>query len=342
MPMIWLITYSALAQNVGTITGFVKETNTEEGLIGATVVLKGTKYGSLTGIDGDFKIANVPSGQYTLRVSYIGYSTLEQSVSVGSGNLDLGELFIEEEAIGLEEVQVFASVVEERKTPVAISTFNAQTLDERFNNVSIAEAIQNTPGVYTIQGAGGYGDQEVYIRGFDQSNVAFLVNGIPVNDMENGRMFWSNFAGLNQVTRQLQVQRGLGASKLAVSSIGGTVNMITKPSDRGEGGRIEYQTGTGSWNNRLRFTYNTGESANGWAFSFQGARTTTSGGLVGLSSEEQGSIIPGAYTDAWSYYLAASKKINENHQVMFWAFGAPFDRGSAFVVDDQTREIFDI
>ncbi len=328
----------------GSVSGVVTDKRTDEALIGSTVVLQGTNYGSLTGINGEFTIENVPSGSYTLKVSYIGFSTLEQSVTIGSGNLNVGTLYIEEEAIGLEEVQVFASVVEERKSPIAITTFNAQDLDERFNNVSLAEAIQNTPGVYTIQGNGGYGDQEVYIRGFDQSNVAFLVNGIPVNDMENGRMFWSNFAGLNQVTRTTQVQRGLGASKLAVSSIGGTVNMITKPSDRSEGGRIEYQLGTGAWNNRLRFTYNTGESSNGWAFSFQGTRTTTSTSRDGLSSiaPGQGPITPGAFVDAWSYYVSLSKQINDKHQVMFWAFGAPFNRGSAFAVDEATAETFGI
>ncbi|MEQ9466491.1 MAG: lamin tail domain-containing protein [Ekhidna sp.] len=337
-----LVIHLATAQSTGSVSGVVKDKTLNEGLFGATAVLKGTNYGTMTGMEGGFKIENVPSGTYTLKISYIGFSTIEQPVTVSSGDVNVGEVVLEEEAIGLDEVQVFASVVEERKSPVAISTINAQQIDERFSNVSLAEAIQNVPGVYTIQGAGGYGDQEVYIRGFDQSNVAFLVNGIPVNDMENGRMFWSNFAGLSQVTRTTQVQRGLGASKLAVSSIGGTVNMITKPSDRSEGGRIEYQTGTGSWNNRLRFTYNTGESANGWAFSLQGTRTTTSAPLGGLSSSEQGSIVPGAYTDAWSYYISASKKINDNHQLMFWAFGAPVNRGTAFVVDDQTREIFNI
>lgn len=324
------------------ISGVVKDFESNEALIGATVLLEGTGLGTLTDVNGGFTIPNVESGDYSIKITYVGYLDFKKPVTVAQSNIDLGQFSLEVETIGLSEIEIFASVVEERKTPVAIATIKAEVLDERFNDLSIADVIQNTPGVYSTQGAGGYGDQEIYIRGFDQSNVAFLVNGIPVNDMENGRMFWSNFAGLNQVTRNLQVQRGLGASKLAISSIGGTVNMITKPADRSEGGRIEYQTGTGSWNNRFRFTYNTGESLNGWAFSLQGTRTTTAGGFVGLTDQDQGGIIPGAYTDAWSYYLAASKKINDQHQLMFWAFGAPFDRGSAFVVDDQTRELFNI
>ena len=48
-----------------------------------------------------------------------------------------------------------------------------------------------------------------------------MINGVPVNDMENGRVYWSNWAGLSDVTSAMQVQRGLGASKVAVPSIGG-------------------------------------------------------------------------------------------------------------------------
>ena len=334
---------SCVFAQTGGVTGSIMDSESSEALIGATVLIQGTDQGSIADLSGKYLINNVPVGTYTVQISYIGYEDLIQEVTVTDGQVaDAGTANLESTSIGLKEVQVFSSLVEERKTPVAISTISAKDLDERFSSSSLADAVQNTPGVYTIQGAGGYGDQEVYIRGFDQTNVAFLVNGIPVNDMENGRMFWSNFAGLSQVTRTTQVQRGLGASKLAVSSIGGTVNMITKPADRSEGGRIEYQTGAGSWNNRLRFSYNTGLSDNGWAFSFQGTRTTTTGLRSGQPLGEQGAIIPGAYTDAWSYYIAASKKINDQHTLVFWAFGAPTNRGTAWTPSDFDREVFNI
>ncbi len=326
------------AQN--TIKAKIIDENNEP-LIGATALIQGTTKGAVSDLDGNVEITNVADGTYTLKISFYGYENLLEEITV-TGDLDVGSLTLASAVIGLQEVEVLADIVEERKTPVAISTISAEQLDERYSNLSLADAIQNTPGIYTIQGAGGYGDQEVYIRGFDQTNVAFLVNGIPVNDMENGRMFWSNFAGLSQVTRTTQVQRGLGASKLAVSSIGGTVNMITKPADRSEGGRLEYQTGTGSWNNRLRFTYNTGLSDNGWAFSFQGTRTTTAGFKNGQPIGEQGGIIPGAYVDAWSYYISASKQINEKNTLMFWAFGAPTKRGTGWGATDLDRQIFGI
>ncbi|QSE96356.1 TonB-dependent receptor [Fulvivirga lutea] len=332
----------SLAQT-GNISGSVIDTDTNEPLIGATILIKGTNKGSISDLNGQYLVKAVPAGKQTVLITYIGYEEVEQEIEVlADQTTEVPQVSMTSTVVGLKEVEIFASVVEDRKTPVAVSAINALEIDERFVGTDVADIVQNTPGVYTIQGAGGYGDQEVYIRGFDQSNIAFLVNGIPVNDMENGRMFWSNFAGLSEVTRQLQVQRGLGASKLAISSIGGTVNMITKPAERSEGGRIEYQTGTGSWNQRLRFTYNTGLLDGGWAVSFQGSRTTTDGGLAGLSSQEQGSVIPGAFTDAWSYYLSVSKKINDQHSLMFWGFGAPVNRGTAWVVDEATREKFNI
>jgi len=327
----------------GGVTGSILDSGTQEALIGATVLVKGTNKGGIADLTGKYLINNVPTGTYTLQISYVGYQDLTQEVTITDGQVaDVGAANLESTSVGLKEVQVFASIVDDRKTPIAVSAIGAKEIQERYSGADIADIVKSTPGVYSTEGAGGYGDNEVYIRGFDQSNVAFLINGVPVNDMENGRMFWSNFAGLSEITRQIQVQRGLGASKLAISSIGGTINMITKPADRREGGKLEYQMGTGSWNQRLRFTYNTGILDGGWAVSFQGSRTTTNSNLIGLSSSEQGSVYPGAFTDAWSYYLSVSKKINDQHSLMFWGFGAPVNRGTAWTIDESAREEFNI
>ena len=55
-----------------------------------------------------------------------------------------------------------------------------------------------------------------------------MINGQPVNDMENGWVYWSNWQGLTDVTSGIQIQRGLGASTLAVPSVGGTISIFTK------------------------------------------------------------------------------------------------------------------
>ena len=59
-----------------------------------------------------------------------------------------------------------------------------------------------------------------------------MINGMPVNDMENGAVYWSNWSGLSDVTSAMQVQRGLGSSKLAIASVGGTINVLTRAADK--------------------------------------------------------------------------------------------------------------
>ena len=90
---------------------------------------------------------------------------------------------------------------------------------------------------------GAFGDARVRLRGFQQENIAVLINGMPVNDMENGRVYWSNWAGLSDVTSAMQVQRGLGSAKLPIPSVGGTINIVTKSTDLAEGGKISATVG---------------------------------------------------------------------------------------------------
>ena len=75
--------------------------------------------------------------------------------------------------------------------------------------------LETTPGVYIMREGGGYGDTKVNMRGFKSENVAVLVNGVSMNDMEWGGVYWSNWAGLTDVASSIQTQRGLGAAKVS-------------------------------------------------------------------------------------------------------------------------------
>ena len=99
-------------------------------------------------------------------------------------------------AIGLQEINVFANVAIDRKTPVAVSTIDAATIVEQLGSQELPEVANRTPSVYAVKQGGGFGDSRINIRGFDQRNIAVMVNGVPVNDMENGWVYWSNWAGL--------------------------------------------------------------------------------------------------------------------------------------------------
>ena len=127
----------------------------------------------------------------------------------------------------LSGVTVFGSVflAKDRQTPVAVSTLTTSEIEERIGNLELPELLNSTPGVFATGGGGAFGDSRITLRGFQQENIAVLINGMPVNDMENGRVYWSNWAGLTDVVSAMQVQRGLGSSPLPISSVGGTITV---------------------------------------------------------------------------------------------------------------------
>lgn len=302
-----LFSVAALAQ--GTVTGTVMDEDTGEPLIGASIVLEGTTTGTVSDVNGKFSLS-VDAGEKSIVVSYIGYITKQMEVSVSDGRTtDLGEIVLQSDAVGINEVMVLASVAVQRETPVAVSTIDPQHIAEKLGTQEYPEILKSTPGVYATKQGGGYGDSRINIRGFDMTNTAVMINGIPVNDMENGWVYWSNWAGLSEVTRSMQVQRGLGASKLAIGSVGGTINVITKTTDAERGGSVYTAVGNDGYK-KSSFTLSTGLGAKGLAMTISGAHTQGNGWADATQFE------------GWSYFVSISKRWT-NQMLTFTAFGAP-------------------
>ncbi len=298
---------SAYAQNQ--VSGTVVDADSGSPLPGASVVAQGTSTGVTTDFDGKFSI-NV-SDSATLIISYIGYSSIEVSVP-GSG--DLGTIELNASAEQLEGVMVIAAVAIDRKTPVAVSTIKASTIETKLGSQEFPEVLKSTPGVYATKSGGGFGDGRINLRGFNSENVAVLINGVPVNDMENGRVYWSNWAGLSDVTSSMQVQRGLGASNLAVPSIGGTINILSKTTDVQSGGSFVTSIGNDGYQ-KYGATVSTGLMDNGFAATVSAHRISGDG------------YIDGTQFDGYNYFVNLSKKINENHVISLTSFGAPQRHG---------------
>jgi len=224
----------------GFVKGVVKDASTAETLIGTSVFVKGTTTGVTADANGAFKF-EVPAGKKTIVIQYVGYAPVEVDVTIKNGQTsDLGIVELSVNQIGLQEVVILASVAVSRKTPVAISTLEPKLLEEKLGTQEFPEILKSTPGIYATKQGGGYGDSRVNLRGFESANIAVMINGVPVNDMEWGGIYWSNWAGLSDVTRSMQVQRGLGASKVAAPSLGGSINILTNTTDAKRGGAISY------------------------------------------------------------------------------------------------------
>tara|TARA_R110001632_G_scaffold154869_2_gene273041 strand:- start:743 stop:3256 length:2514 start_codon:yes stop_codon:yes gene_type:complete len=187
----------------------------------------------------------------------------------------------------LEEVIVSSGVIDiakERETPIALSIITARDIVLKTGNLEFPEIMNKTPGVYATKQGGGYGDSRISLRGFDQTNTSFLINGQPVNDMENGRVYWSNWQGLSDIASGIQIQRGLGASKLAVPSVGGTVSILTKAAEKSQGGAVTQMLGNDGYIKTSAF-YNTGVNSKGWSSSFLLSKWSGDGYIYNTSGE---------------------------------------------------------
>jgi outer membrane cobalamin receptor len=292
-----------LAQS--TITGTLVEQGIDLPLPGANVLEKGTTNGVVTDFDGNFTL-KTKSSSGELVITYVGYTSKTISFS---GNASLGKVMLTPSQVGLETVEIIASVAVDRKTPVAVSTVKAADIELKLGTQEFPEILKSTPGIYTTKTGGGYGDAKTRIRGFQSENVAVMINGIPVNDMENGAVYWSNWAGLGDVTSTMQVQRGLGASKVAVPSIGGTINVITKTTDVEEGGSVFTSVANDGYK-KYGITYSTGLNEKGFAATVSAAQTSGNG------------YVDGTEFTGVSYFVNLSKEINEYHKLSFTAFGS--------------------
>lgn len=274
-----------------------------EPLVGAYVTVPGTNQGVATDIDGYFRI-NVPEGK-TLKFSYVGYISRELPAK-----RQMGDIVLKTETKLLQDVVVTSSKARTRETPIAMSELSAAQIEAKLGNKELPEVLKMTPGVWSTPDGGGYGDAKINMRGFKAPNVAVLVNGIPMNDMEWGGIYWSNFTGLGDVTTSLQTQRGLGAAIISAPSIGGTINITTKGLDAKKGGTIWYGMGNNAMND-IGFSVSTGLMKNGWAITVLGSRKWGDGYIQGTEFE------------AWNYFANISKKIGDNHQLSLTAFGSP-------------------
>ena len=300
---------SVLAQSKTSVSGKIVDASGEP-LIGVSVIVPdaATAIGTATELDGTFTLA-VPAGTDKVEISYIGYKTKTLSVSKGR-DTRLGDVIMEMDSQMLEDVVVTQSVAIQRKTPVAVSSVDLSFIEEKLGGQEFPEILKSTPGVHVRSRGGGFGDSEINLRGFDNSNIAVMINGVPVNDMEGGRVYWSNWAGLSDVTRSMQTQRGLGASKISSPSVGGTINIVTKGLDAKAGGTASYSIGNDG-NQSVIVSVSSGVTKNGWALTLLGGHNWGDGYIQGTNYE------------GWNYFVNVSKRINDKHQLSFTAFGAP-------------------
>ena len=211
---------SAVAQF--SVSGKVTDAGSKEPLVGANVLVKGTTLGTITNEEGRYQL-EFDQKQVTLVVSYVGYQSQEVSIS---GEENLTQNFQLTTARSLEEVVIQAIRADER-VPVSQKTISRQEMEEVYIGQDALYVLEEvTPSILTYSESGtkltNYG--QMRLRGIDQTRINITLNGVPLNDMIDQGVFFSNFTDFGNSVESVQVQRGVGTSTNGTASYAGSIN----------------------------------------------------------------------------------------------------------------------
>ena len=306
------------AQSTATLTGYITDV-TSEPVVGAKVtVIDVDPKSATTDINGRFTITGLTGGVKQLQVALAQFYTLDMEIELAEGETkSLGYIQLRRESkddLDTEElIPVFAADIE-----------NAEDLQ----NDNISGILSASRDVFVQTAAFTFGAARYRMRGYDSENTQMILNGVPMNELENGRLFWAQWGGLNDVFRNRTVTTGLNSSNFGFGGFGGLTTVDTRASTQRKQTRISYASGNRSYRNRLMATYNTGEMENGWAFSASASRRWADEGYI-----------EGTFYDAYAYFFAVDRIINNSHTLNFTAFGSPQVRGGSF---GSFQELYDL
>ena len=304
----------SFGQQLGKISGVAQMSPGEVVVAGGKITLfkQGAAIARVATNDlGSYEISNIPFGNYQIMFTLPLTDTIRFAIQLNQ--VSLVQNFTIRATQEVREIRVIGNLVNGQNVPVAVTKIDTKKITEELASRDLPMLLNGTPGVYATNRGGGDGDARINVRGFDQRNVGVMIDGVPVNDMENGAVYWSNWFGLDAITSQMQVQRGLGATKIAMPSIGGTINIITQGVGTKKGGSFKQEYATGNFL-RSSLSYNTGMTPSGWGLTFS-------------ASYKQGQgWVEGTPTQGFFGYTKISKRLDK-HLLTLSAFAAPQQHG---------------
>lgn len=163
-----------------------------------------------------------------------------------------------------------------------------------------------------------FGISRFRIRGYENENFSTYLNGIPVNDLEDGNTSWSQWGGLNNMFYNRENSLGLQANTFSYGGVGGSFNFDVRASKQRKQFQVSYAATNRNYRHRIMASYSTGILKGGWAVAASVSRRWANEGYV-----------QGTFYDGYAYFLSVEKLFGNNHSLSFTTFGSPTRSGGA-------------
>ncbi|MEO6883153.1 MAG: TonB-dependent receptor [Bacteroidia bacterium] len=272
-----------------TFSGSVTDQTSGETLANAAINLKNTFLVSETDLNGNFKIENLKKGKYIVEISYLGYTTLQDTLTLSS-DVSIHYQLVKK-AILSDEV-VISAVNANNKSAMAYTNIDKSVLEKENIGQDMPYLLNYTPSmVVTSDGGTGIGYTGIRIRGSDATRVNVTINGVPVNDAESQQTYWVDLPDIASSTDNIQLQRGVGTSTNGAGAFGGSLNIETTKLNLKPYGEVDNSFGSF---NTLKNTVSLGTGLIDGKWDFD----------VRLSKINSDGYIDRAFSNLKSYYLS--------------------------------------
>lgn len=283
------ICYSLSAQF--TISGVVKNAETNELLSGAHVLVNSQLKAEVTNKNGAYSITGLRRGTYHFRVSFMGFESVDQEVAI-SGNQTLNFSLITGKIIEDEVVVSFTRA--DNKTPTTFQDMSKQAIREANDARNITSVLDQAVSVVTTSDAGtGVGNVGYRLRGTDETRINVTIDGVPLNDPESQGAWFVNLPDFASSVDNLQIQRGVGTSSNGAAAFGASMNFQT----------LKFQPNPYAEINEFYGSFNTLKHNINFGTGLIDGKFSVDGRLSKISSD---GYIDRATSDLNSSYLAAS------------------------------------
>ncbi len=261
-------------------------------LSGANIVIDELKTGTTSSENGQYRIQNLPRGNYTIVISFLGYSEIRETIKIPT-NTEF-DITLKTKPVSGEEIIVYATRAGVN-TPTTYSEVDKETLRKQNLGQDIPFLLSMEPSLIATSDAGaGIGYTGLWIRGSNIQRINVTVNGVPLNDPESHSVFWVNMPDFASSVESAQIQRGVGTSTNGGGAFGATINLETNFLSEESFGEINSSYGSfGTWRNNARF--GTGIINDKWAFDGRLSKITSDGYIDRASSDLSSFFIQGGY-----------------------------------------------
>lgn len=283
-----------------------------------TLTIQNTNLQAVTNASGIFRFFDVESGNITIISSDDKFSIEAVNVNFSGKDLNLDDI----------KAKTLKTSEETNSNEITVVSIDElQVLDDA-SNVAVSSVLTSSRDPFDEAATFNLSSGRFRPRGYNNEETELFFNGMYANDLDDGRVFFNSWGGLNHVTRAQTNISSMRNTDFAFGGVGGAAFIDMRASIQRVQSQVLYGISNRSFTHRLMATTSSGMQKNGWAYSFSASKRWGQSGFV-----------KGTHFDSYAYYLAIDRKLNDKHTLSFMTIGSPLKRGKTAAT---TQEMYDL